>query len=145
MVQQQQTPARKPNPLVIAAIVVGTIVMLCGMGGMALVLGDHKAKPSGAKSAGIPPKPDAATQAAYVAALDAIDPDIVHGNPDQAVSRGRDTCASISDYKAHKIDGQELNQLTVQRFTSPNHPDGFGTAKAAEILAAVRQHICRAY
>lgn len=91
---------------------------------------------------GIPPKPDAATQAAFVEALDSIDPDIAHGDEEKAVSRARDTCSSV---KANPDDRDKLVQVTNMRFTSPDHPDGFGTAKATKILAAVRKHICPTY
>ncbi|MFD2119977.1 hypothetical protein ACFSNO_10735 [Streptomyces cirratus] len=47
---------------------------------------------------GIPPKPDAATQAKYIAALAAIDPDIVNTKPDKAVDRGRNQCESIAGF-----------------------------------------------
>ncbi|HEX7305359.1 hypothetical protein [Lentzea sp.] len=91
---------------------------------------------------GIPPKPDATTQAAYVAELDAIDPEIVNGNPDRAVSRGRDQCSSVAKTPG---DQAKLVELTAQRFTSPNHPSGFGPDASARILAAVRKHICPGY
>jgi hypothetical protein len=32
-----------------------------------------------------------------------------------------------------------------QRFTSPDHPDGLGTATAAKILKVVRKRICPTY
>ncbi len=92
----------------------------------------------GAGAGGLPPKPDAATTAAYIAALDAIDPDIVHGKPDTAVSRGRDQCSSISQHKTP----DELTKLVIQRFSSPTHPQGFGPEKAGKILEVVHTHIC---
>ncbi|GHB65018.1 hypothetical protein GCM10010347_38710 [Streptomyces cirratus] len=91
---------------------------------------------------GIPPKPDAATQAKYIAALAAIDPDIVNTKPDKAVDRGRNQCESIAGFPNDK---QKQTDLTNQRFTSPTHPDGFGPAKAAKILDAVHTHLCPSY
>ncbi|MFD5827510.1 hypothetical protein [Lentzea sp. NPDC060358] len=91
---------------------------------------------------GIPPKPDAATQAAYVADLDAIDREIVNGNADRAVSRGRDQCMSVAKTPG---DQAKLVELTAQRFTSPNHPAGFGPEVSARVLAAVRKHLCPGY
>ncbi|MEV7212618.1 DUF732 domain-containing protein [Kitasatospora cineracea] len=91
-----------------------------------------------AGAGGLPPKPDEAAVAKYVAALDAIDKDIVHGKPDTAVSRGRDECSSIGQGKAE----DELVQLAIKRFTSPDHPQGFGPGKAAKILEAVHANIC---
>lgn len=90
---------------------------------------ETSSKPSAAteapKGKGIQPKPDAATQAKYIAALTAIDPDIVNTKPDTAVDRGRNTCETIAEFP--QWDPKQVD-LTAQRFTSPNHPDGFGTA-----------------
>ncbi|MFD9703797.1 hypothetical protein [Lentzea sp. NPDC059081] len=91
---------------------------------------------------GIPPKPDTATQAAYIADLDAIDPEIVNGNPDRAVTRGRDQCTSVAKAPGDQV---KLVELTAQRFTSPGHPTGFGPDVSARILAVVRKHICPSY
>lgn len=93
----------------------------------------------------VPPKPDDKTARAFVAALEAIDPDIVHGKPDKAVDRARNQCSSINDWQGvgePKLIDARLVELTRQRFTSPNHPDGFGSDVAARILAAIRDHIC---
>ncbi|MGW1998541.1 hypothetical protein ACWCPW_51670, partial [Embleya sp. NPDC001921] len=87
-------------------------------------------------------KPDAATTAAYIADLDAIDPAIVDGKTDKAVSRGRDQCASV---KATPDDKAKLVELTTKRFTGPANPDGFGPTKSEKILVAVRKHICPQY
>ncbi|WP_414944855.1 hypothetical protein [Amycolatopsis sp. cmx-11-32] len=91
---------------------------------------------------GVVPRPDADTTAAYIRELDAIDPDIAHGKPDKAVSRGRDQCSSVKD---DPDDQARLVTLTNQRFTSPNHPKGHGTAVAEKILRVVRTHICPDY
>ncbi|MER5355706.1 hypothetical protein ABT093_35955 [Kitasatospora sp. NPDC002551] len=100
------------------------------------------AAPAATAPAGIPPKPDAATQAKYIAALTAIDPEIVGDKPDRAVSRGRDQCRSVAQYPS---DQTKLVELAGQRFTSAQHPQGFGPEKSAKILAAVRAHICPTY
>lgn len=88
---------------------------------------------------GYPPEADPATEAAYIDALDAIDPQIDKDDPDSAVSRGRDTCRTIHDHpddRAHQID------QTNQRFTHPEHPDGWGPEIAEQILDVVREHLC---
>ncbi|MEV0992740.1 hypothetical protein [Streptomyces sp. NPDC049949] len=107
---------------------------------------EASSKPSAAteapKSKGIPPKPDAAAQAKYIAALTAIDPDIVNTKPDKAVDRGRNQCETIANFPK---DDQKQIDLTNQRFTSPNHPDGFGPATAAKIRDAVHTHLCPTY
>ncbi|MFJ5882417.1 DUF732 domain-containing protein [Kitasatospora cineracea] len=100
--------------------------------------GGQQSAEASAGAGGLPPKPDEAAVAKYVAALDAIDKDIVHGKPDTAVSRGRDECSSIGQGKAE----DELVQLAIKRFTSPDHPQGFGPGKAAKILEAVHANIC---
>ncbi|MFE4397219.1 MULTISPECIES: hypothetical protein [Streptomycetaceae] len=97
---------------------------------------------SAAPTASIPPKPDEATTAAYIAALKAIDPEIVGDKPDRAVSRGRDQCRSVADSPK---DTAGLVDLANKRFTSPKHPDGFGAEKSAKILQVVRKHICPTY
>ncbi|MGW7099260.1 hypothetical protein [Streptomyces sp. NPDC054838] len=86
------------------------------------------------KGKGIPSEPDPATQAKYLAALSAIDPDIVNTKPDKAVDRGRNQCETIADFPK---DEQKQVDLANQRFTSPSHPDGFGPAKAV--------HLCPTY
>ncbi|WP_052682054.1 hypothetical protein [Saccharothrix sp. ST-888] len=97
------------------------------------------AKPAPPSDAGLPPKPDAPGVAKLVAALDAIDPDIVAGQPDKAVDRARNQCQSIYDFPK---DRAKLIDLTNQRFTSPKHPDGFGADKAEKILTALQTTIC---
>ncbi len=91
--------------------------------------------------AGIPPKPDQATQAAYLAALRAIDPAIVGDKePDRVVGRGRDQCGSIADWPN---DRAKLVGLVQQRFTAPGK--SFDQATAERILDVVHQHLCPTY
>ncbi|MFF2122653.1 hypothetical protein ACFVXH_35575 [Kitasatospora sp. NPDC058184] len=104
--------------------------------------GTTPAAAGAAKPSGPPPKPDAATTTAYVAALMAIDPEIVSDKPDRVVSRGRDQCTSVAEWPN---DQPKLVDLANKRFTSAKHPEGFGPDKAALILAAVRKHICPTY
>ncbi len=92
--------------------------------------------------AGIPPEPDPATWRKYINALNAIDPEIVNGKEEKAVDGGRDQCSSVKEFPD---DQAKLVDLTNRRFLSPNHPDGFGKATAAKILAAVRKYICPTY
>ena len=74
----------------------------------------------------------------YVAALEAIDRDIVHGKPDKAQRRGENVCTALESATTRdaQIAAVEL------RFTSPDHPTGFGTAKAERILAVTVEHLC---
>jgi hypothetical protein len=92
----------------------------------------------------VPPKPSEDATKAFIAELNAIDPDIVHGKPDKAIDRARDQCTSIRAWHdaEPKLVEVRLIELTRQRFTSPAHPDGFGSEMAARILAAVRTYIC---
>lgn len=89
-------------------------------------------------AAGIPPEPDAATRSAYIADLSVINPEIVHDKPDTAIDRGRNQCTSIKNGEKH----DRLVETTNYRFTSPDHPDGFGTATAAKILDVVHKRLC---
>ncbi|GJF27710.1 hypothetical protein KNE206_04100 [Kitasatospora sp. NE20-6] len=96
----------------------------------------------GAVAPGILPEPDAATAAAYVAALDAIDPEIVGGQAGKAVDRGLNQCSSIRQYPGNR---PRLVELTQVRFTGPAHPDGFGPDTAARILDVVHAGLCPAF
>lgn len=86
-----------------------------------------------------PPKPDEATAAAYLAALQAIDPAIVGDKPERAIDRGRAQCDTITKYPADTTKQTENAQV---RFTSPQHPNGFGPEKSARINGVVKQYIC---
>ncbi|WKK26857.1 DUF732 domain-containing protein [Streptomyces olivoreticuli] len=85
---------------------------------------------------GIPPKPDAAAQAKYIAALDAISPAVVNGKPDRAVSRGRDTCGTVHSFPT---DHTKQVDITRQRFSGATQ---FTTTQAEQILTAVQTHLC---
>ncbi|WP_052583841.1 hypothetical protein [Saccharomonospora iraqiensis] len=88
--------------------------------------------------AGLPPDPDEDTAAAYIADLEVIDPNIVHGKDEKAIDRGLNQCSSV----ANGHDETELVRITNERFTSPEHPEGFGENIAAQILDTVRTHLC---
>lgn len=94
------------------------------------------------EAAGLPPTPKPAEWAAYIKALEAVDPDIVHGKEDKAISRGIDTCSSI---KRYPDDRAKQIKFAGQRFTSPTHPEGRNTATAEKILTAAHKHICPDY
>ena len=109
-------------------------------------------RPSGAPSVvvasiasvtGLPPEPDEETQAKYIAALKAIDPEIV-GDQDETeiVNHGRDQCVSIKEWPKEQA---KLIGLTAKRFKAPGHPDGFGATKNKMIIAAVRKYLCPTY
>lgn len=89
--------------------------------------------------AGLPAKPDAAVTAKLVAALAAIDKDIVDGKPDKAVDNARNQCQAIYNFPK---DHAKLVDLTNHRFTSPTHPNGFGPETAEKILSAVQATLC---
>ncbi|MFJ6783078.1 hypothetical protein [Streptomyces yangpuensis] len=94
-----------------------------------------------ADSAGIPPEPTGDKRVIYLATLGGIDPEIVDGKDDQAISRGRDQCAAMKDEK----DPTKRIAQVEQRFTGPDHPGGFGPTKSALILATVQANICPTY
>ncbi|MEU9298819.1 hypothetical protein [Streptomyces sp. NPDC048266] len=97
-----------------------------------------EARASARAAAGIPADPDTATATAYIADLNAIDGDIVHGKDEKAISRGLNQCRSIKDGK----DRAKLIDLTNSRFSSPNHPEGHGLPKAERILDVVHKRLC---
>jgi hypothetical protein len=92
---------------------------------------------------GLPPEPDEETQAKYIEALKAIDPEIV-GDQDETeiVNHGRDQCVSVKEWPKEQA---KLIGLTGKRFKAPGHSDGFGAAKNKLILAAVRKYLCPRY
>ncbi|MFF5079422.1 hypothetical protein ACFY36_20385 [Actinoplanes sp. NPDC000266] len=92
------------------------------------------------KAAGIPPKPDDKTAAAYIAALRKINPDIVGDKDlDRIIDRGRDQCVSIKEFTD---DEAKVLKFANSRFTSPDHPEGFGNATAKKINLVVKKYIC---
>ncbi|MCM2420295.1 DUF732 domain-containing protein [Streptomyces sp. RKAG293] len=95
-----------------------------------------KATTAPADNTGIPAKPNAATQAKYLAALDAISTKIVNGKPDRAVSRGRDTCGTIHSFPK---DHAKQVETTRVRFSGATE---FTTAQAEKILKAVHTNLC---
>ncbi|WP_143231233.1 hypothetical protein [Actinosynnema sp. ALI-1.44] len=88
-----------------------------------------------------PTTASAAAEQAFINALSAIDRDIVHGKPAKALDRGRNQCQSVAQTPG---DEARLLRLAEQRFTSPDHPQGFGPDTAKRILTAVRTHLCPA-
>ncbi|BCJ65100.1 hypothetical protein [Polymorphospora rubra] len=86
-----------------------------------------------------PPRPDDATVARYIAALEAVDPDIVAGKPDRAVDRGRNQCNSIANWQG---DRARLIKDANYRFSTAEHPDGFGEVKGGKIVDIVHEFIC---
>ncbi|MFE2323597.1 hypothetical protein ACFXD5_06685 [Streptomyces sp. NPDC059385] len=102
---------------------------------------DPGALASAGAAAGIPPSPAPTQRAAYLAALTAIDPEIVNGKDDKAVSRGLSQCQAMKDEK----DVTKRVAQVEKRFIGPNHPEGFGTTKSAGILAAVQANLCPTY
>ncbi|MFF2405738.1 DUF732 domain-containing protein [Streptomyces sp. NPDC058092] len=85
------------------------------------------------------PDPTPEQEAAFVAALDAIDKDIAHGKADKAASRGRSQCQTIHDWP--KDEAKQVD-LATRRFTSPTHPEGRTQATAEKINAAAHKHLC---
>ncbi|MFE2129099.1 hypothetical protein [Streptomyces amritsarensis] len=97
--------------------------------------------PGATQASGIPPEPTGEKRVIYLATLGGIDPEIVNGQDDQAISRGRDQCGAMKDEK----DPTKRVAQVEQRFTGPNHPSGFGPTKSALILATVQANICPTY
>jgi hypothetical protein len=160
--QPPQPRKKKPHPAAIAGLgCLGAFALFIVIGTIASTLGDDTSDKSSGKNqtssapeltdeqrasiradAGLPPTPNAADWAAYINALDDIDPDIVHGKEDKAISRGINTC---SGFKRYPDDRTKQVKFTKQRFTSPTHPEGRDTATAEKILDAAHKHICPGY
>ncbi|MFJ9839628.1 hypothetical protein ACIRYZ_04035 [Kitasatospora sp. NPDC101155] len=101
--------------------------------------GSAPAKPAPPADAGLPAKPDSDLTGKVVAALNAIDPAIVGGKPDQVVEQARKQCQSMYQFPKDKA---KLIELANQHFTSPDHPQGFGPDTAAKINDALRTTLC---
>jgi len=114
----------------------------CGGGTSTSISTPSAAPTTGAPAPDTPTKAetgDTAKQEAFANALNAIDEDIVHGKAEKAYDRGRNQCDSI---KNNPNDRTKLLDFTRQRFTSPDHPEGFPPATVEKILDAVRTHLC---
>jgi hypothetical protein len=94
------------------------------------------------EAAGLPPSVAPAARAAFLDGLNAIDPDIVHGKDDKAVSRGLDSCSSIKNFPG---DRAKQVKLIGMRFSSPTHPEGRDTATATKIRDLAHKHICPSF
>jgi hypothetical protein len=114
--------------------------------------GDMDSKPAATKSdisqadrdkareaAGLPAEPKGAQRQAFIDGLNAIDPDVVHGKEDKAVSRGIDTCGILKRFPGDRA--KQIDQSN-RRWSSPMHPEGHGLAKAAKILDVAHKNIC---
>ncbi|MFI9359658.1 hypothetical protein ACIG5E_01135 [Kitasatospora sp. NPDC053057] len=101
--------------------------------------GSAPAKPAPPADAGLPAKPDADLTGKMVAALNAIDPAIVGGKPDQVVEQARKQCQAMYQFPKDKA---KLVELADQHFTSPDHPQGFGPDTSAKINDALRATLC---
>ncbi|MEV6712560.1 hypothetical protein AB0M48_11010 [Lentzea sp. NPDC051208] len=126
----------------VAVTVLAALASLAGCGGGTATSTTAPPAAPTTTSASAPTKTDSADpakQAAFVAALDAIDKDIAHGKAEKAYDRGRNQCDSI---KNNPNDRAKLLDLTRQRFTSPDHPEGFPPATVEKILDAVKTHLC---
>lgn len=98
------------------------------------------AKASARAAAGLPPEPTAETRAAYLAALNAIDPRIIKpGKEDQAVSRGANQCMSIKNTK----DEAKLATTALERFTVDTRLPNIANATTGKAInKAVHTHLC---
>lgn len=99
-------------------------------------------KAAALEAAGIPPKPDEATAAAYIAELEAIDPKIVDGKPERAIDRGRNQCSAVKNWPDDLTKQVEQAQ---KRFTAAGYSGGFGLEKSERIVAVVRKYLCPTY
>ncbi|MGA3562695.1 hypothetical protein [Melissospora conviva] len=131
---------RISTPALILGVLAALTVIACGGTSEDTAAGpDTSPAVDAANRPGWVGEPDAATTAAYVADLDAIDTDIVHGKADKAVSRGRSQCSSIYEFPK---DRAKLVDYVEKRFISPDAPGGHGKAKSEKILNVVHKHLC---
>lgn len=135
----QQTPESAPRSRLTTVLIVGGIAAAAIALTFALVVISDEGIPAGlAEPTATVPPPGPMAENAFIRELDAIDPQIVHGEREKAIGRGLNQCSSIRAGR----DQVDLVTTTNARFTSPTHPRGFGTDVAVEILRAVRWHLC---
>ncbi|CDR10224.1 hypothetical protein [Streptomyces iranensis] len=85
------------------------------------------------KDLGIPPEPTGAKRTALIAALKAIDPQIV-ADEDKAISNARNQCQALHH------GGQKPDYFAAQRFGNDQHPVSEANGKL--INAALRKTLC---
>lgn len=83
------------------------------------------------------PIPSLEAQQQFQAALDAIDPDIVHGKLDKAVSRARNVCQVWKTCR----DQASYMAAVAERFSSPRRPHGWDEITVARIANAIATFI----
>lgn len=138
--ETSRTPAGALSPAVSPSVSASASAPRQAGGGTAPPSPTREAAKKG--KAALPPRPDRDGEGAYVRALTAIDPDIVHDKEDEAVERGREQCATIH---GHPGDREEQISAAMRRFVSPGHPDGFGRLKSTRIVEAVHTNLCPDY
>jgi hypothetical protein len=137
------------------AMAAAGMVIACGSGGSDDEAGNVPAAPvtptadasavaaaiaAAEKAAGIPPYPNDETVAKYLTALKKINPEILEGrDPERIVDRGRDQCVTI---KSFPDEPDKVLTFTNTRFSSPDHPNGFGDATAKKINKVIVKYIC---
>jgi ABC-type Fe3+-hydroxamate transport system substrate-binding protein len=91
------------------------------------------ANTSSIDAAGLPPKPDAATQRVLLAAVESVDPALAD-DPDKTVDAARNQCQSLNGGAANP------DHLAAQRFGNDSHPLTDTQGKALNI--ALRASLC---
>ncbi|MEK8108667.1 hypothetical protein NKG94_34535 [Micromonospora sp. M12] len=79
---------------------------------------------------------------AYLAALRKIDPRSSATRTPTGWSTG---AGPVHQHQEWPNDQATVLKFANTRFTSPEHPNGFGDTKAKKINEAVRKHICPTY
>ncbi len=101
-------------------------------------LHQRRDKAKAREAAGLP-SPEPQPRADFLAALNALEPDLVHGKDDKAISRGLDTCSTL---KRHPGDRSKQIETTAKRWTSPDHPEGRSLPMAEKVLDLSHKHLC---
>jgi hypothetical protein len=83
------------------------------------------------------PIPRPAVQQQFQAALDSVDPNIVHGKLDKAISRAPDVCQAWKNCPDQPFRHAEV----AARFSSPNRSNGWDATTVAAIAAAIERYI----
>ncbi|MGI5153603.1 DUF732 domain-containing protein [Microbispora sp. CA-102843] len=123
-------PAKKTSPLTVV-IVVAAVLVLAVIATVAKVATEDAPAPKASATAAAVPSPDAEQRAAYLAALERIDPGLV-ANEDRAIRRASRVCERIHN----PAGGMSLERYTVEELSGGNA--SITTAQARQVIKAVK-------
>jgi hypothetical protein len=124
-------PAKKTNPLTV--VIVGAVILLVAIvGTVAKLTSEDAPKPKVSATAAAVPSPDAEQRAAYLAALEKIDPGLVV-NEERAIRRAVRVCERIINPPGGTM---SLEKYVVEELSGGNAT--ITTGQARQVIKAVK-------